>query len=265
MSLKSYKDSLIGRENNLLVRVRLVDAIKTYSFMVSNKTRMKEIAHKLALQLDLDPIRTNFTFSVGMEVFKPTSTLLQNGIRNGDTIIAKMHDTGYNQHRLTTATRSYYASVDSKAKTMGSFGTTSARSFASMSTARSTNAFKNPDDVREKKDEIMGLKLSGACRNPKCIATKKKVTFSMGTGMFSVHNLLENTCCMVCKRPAAIYGIYLTNCGWKLEGNYYDANGFLNKKYMKSYEKVIGTDGESIFEKLLETQYVNPLLTIKGL
>lgn len=249
MSLQNYRDTLVKRERPISVAVKVVETMKTYHFELPKKTHIKELAHQLAELLKLDPLRTNFKFSnsLGLETFNPSSTLYQNHVKSGDTLIAKMIDTGYSEAKKFSPLKSV----------------TKEKFFESSSPEKYVEETQYPD-YKIKSDPVMlGLKLFGACQNSKCVAYERKVNYPIGMGIFSLTKLLDQTKCIACKRNVKVTGLYLTDCFWKVEGNYIDLNGFLNTKYMKYFNKTDGTDNELLYEKLKETKFIDPKITVK--
>lgn len=79
----------------------------------------------------------------------------------------------------------------------------------------------------------------------------------MGCGNFDVNTVLSNTKCKACpyrdlslQKPIKVKVITLVNCYWKIEGNYVDANGFYNYKYMKKWIKTEGADSSAFYDKI---------------
>jgi hypothetical protein len=119
---------------------------------------------------------------------------------------------------------------------------------------------------------MVGLKIRGSCTNKDCIAYNREVTFPLGTGQFEVNTLLGKTKCQTCpykdkdlQKPISVKGIVLVNCCWKLEGHYFDVNGFYNYKYQKYWNRTEGADPNTFYEKIKECTFVDPTLSIKEL
>lgn len=250
MSLRSFDTCNGARGSYVDIKVKVMDVGKTFNFRFAKGKRIKEIGHQLAELLNLDSLRTNFVFTshLGLEVLSPTSTLLQNNVRSGDTLVAKMLYTGYNKINMAT-----FSKTMTKTQTFGSFKPDSYIDEKQYGDYE----LKSPTDV-------IGMKLIGICQNPKCVTEGKKVTFLIGVGNYFIMDLLTDTKCSACKKPVNVSNISLSNCVWKIEGNFMDSNGFLNFKTMKSFNRTEGTDNESFYEKLRETKYSNPKVIIKS-
>lgn len=99
-------------------------------------------------------------------------------------------------------------------------------------------------------NELYGVKVTGRCVSPRCIAYDKEVAFILGIGKFDINGILTNTRCQTCpykdrnsQKPIQVKNISLVNCFWKVEGNYIDVNGFNNFKYCKDWFKTEGDIG----------------------
>lgn len=249
MSLKCYSDTIEERQRFIHISVKIPETVRVYHLHVPKGTILKEISNTMSRLLNLDPLRTTFVFYLGREVLSPSSTLLQNKIRDGTTLVASMLTTGYSKPKMTT----FYKSI------------TKSKSFDKSASLKGFDNTSKPDYRLTTGTDMLGLNLFGTCQNERCIAYDKLVTFHIGMGVFSLMDLLNNTKCIPCRRSVKISKVSLTNCFWKVEGNYYDSNGFFNTKYMKEYCKAEGTESELFYQKLRETKFINPKVTVKAL
>ena len=249
MSLQNFNSTLSKYTKTIDLKVKVRDVNRDFVLRLSEKSRIKEVGNRLAEMLSLDTLRTDFVFSntLGLTGLNPSSTIYQNGLKQGDVLVAKIINTGYNEVKSNT----FYKSTQ-RAKSLGGSRT---RSFIEEPRSAGYQP-KVPT-------EMIGLKCIGICNNKKCVTYGKKVTYPMNCGEFDLIALLSRTMCLRCKRPSEVNGISLTNCYWKLQGNFRDSTGFMNLKYMKNWVKTEGTDNTIIYDKLRETRYVNPKLMVK--
>ena len=250
MSLQSFNTTLSKRPQNIDFRVKVVDVNREFLLRLPEKTRIKEVGNKLAELLNLSTLRTDFAFmnKLGLVNLNPSSTLYQNGLRSGDALVAKIINTGYNEIKMST----FYKS------------TTKVKSFGNSPVETYIDESRIPDYGLKGPTYMIGLRLVGICNNPKCVTSGKKVTYPMGMGEFNLIALISKTSCLRCKRSVQMNGLSLSNCYWKVEGNYASSNGFVGMKYMKSWMKTEGTDNTVIYDKLRETKYLNPKLMTKS-
>lgn len=247
MSLQNYTDIRNNKERPISIAVKIREIGKTFYFTLAQKTKIKEISLQLSELLNLDILRTNYSISLGYEVLNPASTLLQNKVRSGDLLIAKMLETGS-------------INIKTPQKTM-----TKSKSSENLTPEKYIDVSKYQDYRVKQETDILGLKLVGVCENSSCVANEMKVTIPVGTGVFKLTSLLKETKCMACKRSVKVKELLLTNCFWKVEGKYYDSNGFCNTKYMKGFYRADGTPSDMIYQKLRETEFIDPKITVKAL
>jgi len=245
------------RDTQIRIKVRVPDVGREFNFKVFKKTRVKEICTRLCELLDVDPLRTNVILypPYSFTEMNHTSTLMQNSIEDGNQIAAKIHYTGYGSKVSTL-----YKVVTKKSE----FSNTNVEKFVE------TNSFPVYD--LKTNVELYGVKITGACMNPACIAFNKPVTFPMGSGVFDINSLLTKTKCQTCPykdrdahKPIKVQNISLVNCYWSIKGNYIDQNGFNNYKYCKNWYKTEGADHMKLYQLLRETPYTNPELTVRAL
>jgi len=245
------------RETKIRIKIKVPDMNREFNFKLLKKTRIKEICIRLCDLLDLDPLRTDiFMFPPGgfLEM-NHSSTLFQNGIDESMILTAKIHYTGY-RSKVNTL----YKIVSKKTE----FGNATAENFI--------DSDKFPVYSLRTQVELYGVKVTGTCVNPRCIAYDKEVSFLLGTGTFDINNILTNTRCQTCpykdrnsQKPIKVKNISLVNCYWKVEGNYIDVNGFNNFKYCKDWFKTEGADNLKLYDMLQKTNYINPALVVKCL
>lgn len=245
------------RESSISIKVSVPDVKRDFTFKVVGKTRVKELCNRVCQLLDLDPIRTDIILypQYGLHELNPASTLTQNNIQNGSVLAAKIHYTGYGSKVNT------FYKVISKKKQFGN---------------QPPEAYVNEDDYPvyslKTHSEMYGLKVKGICTNKDCIAYNKEVTFPYGIGTFDVNTVLTKTKCQTCpykdkdlQKPITVRNITLVNCCWKLEGHYFDSNGFYNYKYMKHWIKTEGADPNIFYDKIKEVSYIDPKIIVKEL
>ncbi len=119
---------------------------------------------------------------------------------------------------------------------------------------------------------MYGLKVKGICTNRDCIAYNREVTFPYGIGTFDVNAILTRTICQTSpykdkdlQKPIGVKNMTLVNCNWKIEGHYFDSNGFYNYKYMKNWIKTEGADPNIFYDKIKEVSYIDPKIIVKEL
>lgn len=245
------------RETKIRVKVRVPDMGREFNFKLYRKTRIKEICIRLCELLDIDPLRTECIMfpPFGYLEMSHSSTLVQNRVEDGMTLTAKIHYTGYGSKVSTL-----YKVVAKKSQ----FGNSAVENFIDDE--------KFPVYDLKTNVELHGVKLTGKCVNPDCIAYNKEVTFPLGTGTFDINSILTNTKCQTCpykdrdcQKPIKVKNISLVNCYWGLKGHYVDVNGFTNYKYTKAWLKTEGADHTKLYDLLRQTTYLDPELTVKAL
>jgi len=256
--MKKYDICNDMRDTQISIKVKVPEVNREFKFKLFKKTRVKELGMKLSELLNLDPIRTNVQlYGPGsFSDLNEASTLLQNFLENGSVVIAKVHNTG-----KSTNISTFYKEVSKKS----SFGTMSP-----LDTYVPEEQY--PAYSLKTHAEFYGMKATGVCTNPNCVSYNKEVTFPYGTGTFDINQVLKATLCQTCpykdkalQKAIIVKEIVLTNCYWRLEGHYFDSNGFFNYKYMKGWVKTEGIDYKSFYRKLAETKYTDPKLYVKAL
>jgi len=245
------------RESKIKIKVRIPDMNREFNFKLFRRTRVKEICIRICELLDIDPLRTDaFLYPpFGLLEMNHSSTLMQNGIEDGMTIVAKIHYTGY-RSKVNTL----YKIVSKKSQ----FGNSSMENFIDKE--------KFPIYNLKTKVELYGVKVVGVCTNTRCIAFNKEVTFPLGPGTFNINEILANTRCQTCpykdrnhQKPIKVKNVSLINCLWRIQGHYIDANGFRNYKYCKGWLKTDGEDNLKLYDLLQSTNYIDPVLIVKVL
>lgn len=245
------------RDTKVSIKVIVSDVKREFTFNIVLKTRIKELCNRICQLLDIDPLRSDIFLygNLGLHELNPSSTLAQNDVTNGTVLQAKINYTGYGS-KINT----FYKIITKKQK------------FGEGSPQKYVDEDKYPVYSLKTQNEMVGLKIRGCCQNKDCIAYNREVTFPLGAGTFPVNTVLTNTKCQTCpykdkdlQKPIVCKGVILVNCYWKIEGHYFDSNGFYNFKYMKNFIKTEGADGTIFYEKLKDYNYINPVLTVKEL
>lgn len=255
--MRKFEVTEFMRESQIRIKVKVPDMCREFNFKLYKKTRVKEIIIRLCELLDIDPLRTEmFLFApFGFNEMNHTSTLVQNGIEDGMAITAKIHytDAGSKMNTL-------YKVVSKKTQ----FGNSASENFVS----------KDNFPVYDLKGhvDLFGLKVTGVCINPYCLAYNKEVTFPLGTGTFDINSILTNTRCQTCpykdrnaQKPIKVKSVSLVNCCWMLKGHYVDMNGFTNYKYSKNWFRTEGSDNTKLYDLLRQTNYLDPEVIVKVL
>ena len=231
------------------LKISIPETKRSYTLTLSIHTTIKEINSIISQKLGYDPFITNFNFESPKEyiVLNPTSTLQQNRLRTGDTLVAKI--------TLTTSTNPKNA-LESKSPLI--------RSLMSFS--------EFPKYQVNLKSNVYGLIIEGICVNDKCLAYAENMIFPLGLGTFTIGEILNGIKCPICPyrefgvNPSVVVKqIKLVNCFFKYEGRYKDKQGFVQRKVYPGFIKIEGENTTRLYKVIEENNWLDFLVTIKGL
>lgn len=234
---------------NINITVSIPETKRLYPLNLSIHRTMKEINSIISEKLGYDPFITNFNFESPRDfiILNPTSTLLQNCIRNNDTIIAKL--------TITT-------SINPK-------NCLESRSPLIRSLMELSELSKYKVNL---KSNIYGLILEGVCVNDKCLSYAENMIFPLGTGFFTINEILNGVKCPICPyrefrvNPSIIVKqIKLVNCYFKYEGRVKDKNGFIQKKNWSGFIKIEGENTTKLYQIISGRNWIDFIVNIKQL
>lgn len=231
------------------IKISIPETKRSFSFSLSIHTTIKEINSMVSQKLGYNPFLTNFNFESPRDyiILSPTSTLQQNNIRNNDTLFAKL---------TITSTNNPKSSLDSRSPLI--------RSLLNLSELNKYG--------KTLRTNIYGLIIDGVCVNEKCLSYAENMSFPLGTGTFTLDEILNGIKCPICPykelgvNPSIVVKqIKLVNCYFRFEGNYKDRQGFVHRKAAGNFLKVEGENTNKLYQIIEEFQWVNFLLTVKQL
>lgn len=231
------------------IKIYIPETKRSFTLNLSIHTTIKEINTIISKKLGYNPFITNFNFECPREYFilKPTSTLQQNRIRQGDTLYAKI---------TLTTTFNPKSSLDTRAPLI--------RTLSELSELK-----KYQKNIRS---NIYGLIIEGICINEKCLSYAENMSFPLGTGEFTIGEILNGIKCPIC--PYRDFGINpsivvkqikLINCFFKYEGRYKDHQGFIQRISNSCFTKIEGENTTKLYKIIEGKQWIDFLVTVKSL
>lgn len=228
------------------IKISLPDAKKNISLDLSIHTRIKEINDIITEKIGFQPFSTNINFICKRtyERLDHISTLLQNNIKPGDTLIA-------------------YLSMTSK-----------------QNKSRKIKMVKKLTDLEiiakeynfGKINDIYGLIIEGMCPNSKCLLNGKDQIFPLGTGTFSLDQILNELKCPICpykdqamNKQIIIKNIKFVNCYFQCRGSVEGERIRGKSKELKKLWKIEGEDSDIFYKILDENKWITLVINVKHL
>lgn len=196
-------------QKNIELTVYVADTTKSLKYILSIHTTLREIAIKIANDMNIDVFRSNISFRTRYNYVKLdiASTL--------------------NQNKLTNDKNELYANIDS----ISTKERLSIRISQKTSLANNNNLSKL--DLIDKfplymtKIPTLGLGIEGICQNKKCIYHERKIFCSLGVGTFNLKEVLTKIKCPTCPYkdlnvhpPIIINKMIFKGCVWRILKNY---------------------------------------------
>lgn len=231
------------------IRISIPETKKSFDLNLSIHTTVKEINSIISQKLGFDPFITNFNFEAPRDfyIMNPTSTLLQNRVRSGDIIQAKI--------TLTT--------------TLNAKSQLNPRSQIIKSLIDLSELSNYKPNVRS---NVYGLIIEGVCINQKCLGYAENMKFPLGVGEFNLNEIINGIKCPIC--PYREFGtnplivvkqIKLVNCYFKYEGSYKDDNGFVHRKVCPSFFKIEGENINKLYQIIDKNKWIDFSITVKAM